>query len=290
LKYKKILNAIGLLFGLSGVVFVTFKLSAYTDNIDHWILGTGDWVLLIILAICYGFAGLFLASGWRFILIYLGPNVRFGWSVWAYGVSQLAKYVPGNIFHLAGRQAIGAGAGISHGVLAKSTIGELLIIALAACFFIILPLPYFVPAVSEFESCVLFLSLLALALYVMFVWLGASLTKAFVHYICFLALSGLIFVGIAFLILPDEMISFNNILPLLGAYVVAWLVGLVTPGAPAGVGVREVVLLFLLNGLIPESKLLLLVLLGRVVTVIGDLFFYIYAVSFARTWRVLKKL
>ena len=31
-----------------------------------------------------------------------------------------------------------------------------------------------------------------------------------------------------------------------GAYVIAWLAGLVTPGAPAGVGVRELVMYALL--------------------------------------------
>jgi uncharacterized membrane protein YbhN (UPF0104 family) len=62
---------------------------------------------------------------------------------------------------------------------------------------------------------------------------------------------------------------------LCSAYVVAWLIGLVTPGAPAGVGVRELILVFLLQGLVGESELLLTVVLGRVVTVTGDFLFFL---------------
>jgi uncharacterized membrane protein YbhN (UPF0104 family) len=62
-----------------------------------------------------------------------------------------------------------------------------------------------------------------------------------------------------------------------GAYVVAWLIGLITPGAPAGVGVRELVLLFLLKDTITEAELVLVVLLGRTVTVTGDLLAFVFA-------------
>ena len=64
-------------------------------------------------------------------------------------------------------------------------------------------------------------------------------------------------------------------LPLCGAYVLAWLIGLLTPGAPAGVGVRELVLLFLLKGEISETDLVFAVLLGRIMTVGGDVFIYV---------------
>jgi len=62
-----------------------------------------------------------------------------------------------------------------------------------------------------------------------------------------------------------------------GAYVLAWLAGFVTPGAPAGLGIRELVLLFLLQGLVGGPDLLLVILLGRVITVSGDLVFFILA-------------
>ena len=62
-----------------------------------------------------------------------------------------------------------------------------------------------------------------------------------------------------------------------GSYVVAWLACLVTPGAPAGVGIREVVLFTLLNPVVSEADLLAAIIFGRIVTVGGDVLFYLTA-------------
>jgi len=56
------------------------------------------------------------------------------------------------------------------------------------------------------------------------------------------------------------------------------------PGAPAGVGVRELVLLFLLKNVVAEAELLLAVVLGRLVTVMGDLLFL--GVTFFQTQKL----
>ena len=62
-----------------------------------------------------------------------------------------------------------------------------------------------------------------------------------------------------------------------GAYVIAWLAGLVTPGAPAGVGIREIVLYAILHPFINEADLLTAIVFGRIITVVGDVLFYILA-------------
>lgn len=56
---------------------------------------------------------------------------------------------------------------------------------------------------------------------------------------------------------------------------VAWLLGLLVPGAPAGIGIREAALIYLLNGVVPQVEVLTSVMLARAVTVIGDLLFFI---------------
>jgi hypothetical protein len=89
--------------------------------------------------------------------------------------------------------------------------------------------------------------------------------------------SGAVFVVLLKLIGDCEGLRFRQWLTVIGAYVVAWLAGLVTPGAPAGVGVREMLLLLFLKGLVSEIDLLLVVLLGRLVSVVGDLLFFLAA-------------
>lgn len=47
------------------------------------------------------------------------------------------------------------------------------------------------------------------------------------------------------------------------------------PGAPAGIGVRETVLVLLLGSYMIEADLLMAVLIGRIVTVFGDVIFFL---------------
>ena len=59
-----------------------------------------------------------------------------------------------------------------------------------------------------------------------------------------------------------------------GMAALAWMAGFVTPGAPAGLGVREAVLLALLERLLTPQQALLVVVLWRVVTTLGDVVFF----------------
>jgi uncharacterized membrane protein YbhN (UPF0104 family) len=87
----------------------------------------------------------------------------------------------------------------------------------------------------------------------------------------------MVFVGLLVLFVNEGSVTASQFFLSCGAFVIAWLAGLVTPVAPAGIGVREFVLLFLLKGLVLESDLLVTVLLSRVVTVAGDVLFFLAA-------------
>ena len=76
-----------------------------------------------------------LAYAWWNLLEQFGASVSKRWAAKIYGLSQLAKYVPGNIFHLAGRQAMGMSAGVGGRILAKSALWELGIILIAGAVF-----------------------------------------------------------------------------------------------------------------------------------------------------------
>lgn len=57
---------------------------------------------------------------------------------------------------------------------------------------------------------------------------------------------------------------------LTAAFALAWLLGFVVPGAPAGLGVREGVLTLLLASVVEQSHILALVIAIRLMSVIGD--------------------
>lgn len=261
---------------MAGIVFVGFRLHSYWGSLDKSRLDAATLLVSIGLAIIYAASNIFLAWSWKELLAHLKAPLPWQTSIKIYGVSQLARYLPGNIFHLAGRQALGMAAGISASALAKSTVLELGLIAFAGALFLALVLPVFWQGLPIASGLLLWSAMLAIAaIGLNKVW-GCHIKKAFLLQVLFLSVSGVVFVVLV------ERLSGQHVRPSLwmmagGAYVVAWLVGLVTPGAPAGVGVREMVLIFLLGHAIPETELLPAVVVSRLVTVAGDVLFFIGA-------------
>ena len=262
---------------MAGMVFVGFRLYSYSLEVNILQIATTSWMFIVILSIIYGAANFFLANAWWHLLQNFRLPVSPLESTRIFGISQLAKYVPGNIFHLAGRQALGMAAGLPPQALAKSMVWELGLLAVAATQFGWLILPLIMPHFSESTALYLFLASVGLSGAVIQVIFGQHFVYSFLWKMLFMLVSGLIFIILLSIISDGEGLTVWNWLTIGGTYIAAWLVGFVTPGAPAGVGVREFILLFMLNGMVGETNLLLAVLLGRLVTVVGDLSFFAFA-------------
>jgi uncharacterized membrane protein YbhN (UPF0104 family) len=268
------LNRIGKTLGTIGVFFVVFQLYQYQSQLNLAKLGTNSYLVIATLAVVYGASNLLLAVGWRNILLQLSVHTSCRWAIWVYATSQLAKYVPGNIFQYAGRQVLGLAAGIGNGPLAKASILELAIIALAGILFVPLALPAFLPEMNTGTATILYFSIVTVSSCIAYKIWGKKLVFTIFYYISFLLLSGLLF-SVTFYVASGEKWNWNEVSLLSGAYVLAWLAGLLTPGAPAGLGVREVVLISLLSGIATAPVVLLSVVLGRIITVLGDLMFFL---------------
>jgi len=278
---KTWLNIIGGALGLIGIVFVGLRLNAYADRIDFSRFTITAWLFISFLAVVYGTANIMFARAWWHLLGHLKVRADWVWALKAYGQSQLAKYIPGNIFHLAGRQALGMAAGIPVRPLAKSVMWELGVHVVAGAIFGCLCLPLVWPDFSLMLSLLLFIVVVALLFVALYSFFSSSVAIALLWQLVFLAVSGAVFFSVLSVVVPTSVVL-PAVTTICGAYVIAWLAGLVTPGAPAGVGVREMLLLFFLGGQIGQADLLLAVLLGRVVTVFGDLLFFMAAIVFCR--------
>lgn len=276
---KRILHWTGSILSIVGVIFVAIKLSEYSGRIPSSLFTFGNLLSLFGLAVVYATANLLLALAWKTLLQHLGIVVNFVWAIRTYGISQLAKYVPGNIFHLAGRQAIGQAAGLPAWPLAKSTVWELGLLSVTGAMFCVLALPYFIPKFSILPAAVSFICLLGIVLVTLRKYVGSSIARAVELYAVFLTISGLIFTVLLMLLITKCSIPPLQTILICGTFVVAWLAGMITPGAPAGIGVRELALVLLLKGIVSETDLLLAVLLSRLVTVGGDFLFYLVALA-----------
>ncbi len=275
---KRILHCAGSGFAIVGVGFVALRLHDHWSSLDLSQISPVAWLVIAGLAILYGLASslLFTLTWWN-LLKSFDIHVARLWAFHVYGVSQLAKYVPGNIFHLAGRQVMGMSVGAPSGKLLKSIIWELGLAATAGSMYGWLILPAILPEFSSLLSIILLVISVGVAVFLLSRLFGLLVSKAFGSLLLLQAISGGIFIILLDVIAHGSLFSPQTYLLIGGSYIIAWLVGLVTPGAPAGAGVRELILLLLLKSIVKEADLLVAVVLGRIITVLGDLLFFMMA-------------
>ena len=272
---KKSLTWIGSGLGLLGLAFVALKLVEYAEQIDLGKYSPTTWSAIATLSLIYGFASICMAFAWRHVLRFLNLHVNLRWAVAVYGTSQLAKYVPSNIFQFAGRQVLGTAAGLPTWPLLKSVFWELASLASAGALLGALALPALIAEISIWMAVALYGVAAAVAFLFIRNLFGKSLALAWLWHSAFLLVAGCSFVVVLRLVTGTWLGEISLII--CGAYLVAWLAGLVTPGAPAGVGVREIVLYALLHTMVDQADLITAIVLGRIVTVCGDVVFYLIA-------------
>jgi hypothetical protein len=208
------------------------------------------------------------------------------------GITQMGKYLPGNIGQHLGRVAMSLDAGLPKAPLAASLVIEILLAIAAAAATAIAALalsPAGLAAIGAGQRHVLAVAALlvvgALILGSLFVrvlprWLrksqvipgalpgAATLTGAFALYVLTLLLSGAALYAIARTAAPaiDDGVAFAT-----GTFALAWVAGFVAPGAPAGLGVREGVMALLLAPAHGDAAALEIIVALRIATTAGDL-------------------
>ncbi|MDF2617672.1 MAG: hypothetical protein K0S00_331 [Xanthobacteraceae bacterium] len=279
---KRLFHWLGTGLALIGGGFVALRLHDYAGEIDIARILPVQWIALGGLAVFYGAASVLLALAWRRLLAFCGVATSIRWTVGAYGSSQLAKYIPGNIFQFAGRQAIGMAAGYRGWALARSTLWELGLISWTAGVFALLAVHLAVGEIPIVATLLAFALALAGSMALVARLFSPHVAVAMGEQALFLSCSGAVFVGCLLISMPEASTPFDLLPAVAGAFVIAWLVGMATPGSPAGLGVRELVLLFLLTGIGCEPDVLLAIVLGRIVNVAGDALFFALGVFLGR--------
>jgi hypothetical protein len=241
-------------------------------------------------ALLYGTAGFLLSSAWYQLLGSGGATASLRCHHAVYGRTQIAKYLPGNVFHLVGRQVMGRQLGHGQGRLARASLleGALLVLIAAA---LSLPLVWRwldqeVLWIGAFAASVL--ALLAVRLvrrrHDSALWrpgAGADrdgtgavlrLLRAAAMYILFFLVVAAIFWMLALSVNESgrPAIEFAGSVTVVA---LAWLAGFVTPGSSAGIGVREAMLIAALEGTLGAPASALVALALRLVTIGGDVVF-----------------
>jgi len=262
-------------------------------------------VLLAIVA----YVGCILATGvaWGWILGGLGSPSSAGQAVRILSISQFAKYLPGNVGHHVGRAVLAGLEGHRAGLVSLS---------------IALEVGWTMAATLAVSSAALLLSgetpglrlygamgsiayvLLAAVLLLPFAmaWglrhlparlrgklLGggvATMPRGGTWLACF-AVYGTIplVIGAVMAMLETWVVGSGagHWLYFAGVFGVAWFAGFVVPGAPAGLGVRDALMLEVLRPVIGDGPAAAITLLVRVVTTLGDVLLFCGGVA-AQWW------
>lgn len=274
---KRWIKLLGLLLGLAATAaFIVYAhralqgqdLSIYTTPaaLRGLVLCTLLYILSLPLA----------AMAWRKLLAWQGVEKPTPELTRIMAVSQIGKYVPGNIGAHVGRGFLGHAAGIPMKALSFALLAEAGLVAYVGVAVGIIAMGWFAMAKVGITPFILVLGLLC----VPFLMSRISPSQRLIPPVGIIApaalayvlLFGLIALGLWCLaahLLPDHAPSF----PLLCAvFSLSWVAGFFTPGAPAGMGVREVAMLAMLQGHsgLSEPAALSLIIGFRLATVAGD--------------------
>ncbi|SHJ01119.1 lysylphosphatidylglycerol synthase domain-containing protein [Desulfofundulus thermosubterraneus] len=257
-------------------------------------LGWSAHTLLVLLfttflsALCVGLGGVI----WQVLLRSLGVNTAWQRIQVIYSVGQFAKYLPGNVGQHFGRVFMAREVGIPTSATVQTMFQEIswgVAVGAGLTLFSLLYLiePGKLPGVRIISIALLFLATLFLP------WVAIRLINGFfpslgsrftggerlvvptlgtlvkvigLFLLCFLLVGIVLDVQARFLFGQTE----SRILVLTSLFAVSWIAGYLTPGAPAGLGVRESVLVLLLSSLYGSGVAVGLSLTLRVATTLGD--------------------
>lgn len=294
-KRKKIADCLGKVLMALSLCFVFVRL--YRLKIDFSALREPKIILCLIGLVFMHAANIILASSLCYsecLKIFIDRKIPYVKVIKVYCRSNILKYIPGNVMHFVGRNQLAVDEGVSHAGVAAATLTEMICLLLSAALITLISRrdvirtfvgEYGVSGKIRFAAiAVCVLAILALACVFVFRKKIKRLTDtlrqkmnsrnaARLSAATGLCAFRLILNGIVFLLCLTVLSGgvdgslYGSIITL---FIVSWVIGFITPGAPGGMGIRETVMCFFLGNLIGESTILYAAVVYRFVTILGD--------------------
>ena len=276
---KHIAAIIGKMLGIAGLLFVFYKLSQeYTlqSFTAQFSLLLPQLPLLFLINLASTLLGIY---AWHLMLQnYATHPFAYKTSYYYFAKTEIAKYLPGNLFHFVGRQALASSIGITQKEMAKiSILFSFLLLAATVfsssfCTFFSDNIPLYI-LVFMGVSCII---IAAIVYYTYSSFPIREKIKMNLILALSITLQG-IMLGIIISVQTDN-ISMGLFCKVVGIYIISWLIGFITPGASGGLGVREgafIAIATLLHLHIDSQTIIFSVLLVRVINIITDVIIYL---------------
>ena len=306
---KKIVSYVGTALMIVSMVFVAQRLrntAGGEGGINFEVL-TSHWIIagLLLVAITEGL-GIF-AAGLNFRALVRnvsGVTLKRILTIKVYTESNVYKYIPGGVMYVAGRNRLAVEVDeLAHSKVVLATIIEgicmvigvvvvatvfayshvarlfeylgiipIIIFALGLLLLIAIPIIYVLRhriggLIKNLTS-----SMETISWLVVVKRLGFSILLMFLYSVTFLIT----------LVLMGQDIDISLGFAIIGLYLLSWLAGFLTPGAPSGLGIREAVMVMFLTGFVDDTILVAAMVMHRVLTVIGDILAFLTAWTISR--------
>ncbi|MBD2212143.1 UPF0104 family protein [Nostoc linckia FACHB-104] len=291
--WKKILRWI--IFG-GTLVFLGKALKDHWQEVTNIEIDAPGWAILAIATGVTLLAHTWAGWIWTWILKELNQPVVSIQLIQVYLKTNIAKYLPGNIWHHYGRIVAAKNATGSTGAATLSVVLEPLLMAAAALIIVLV----FGTQLTAANTNILLLILQFLCLAAVLCALHPWFLNPAIHFVHklkakkldrqasdsssnlgierypirpllgelgFLGLRGAGFILTLFALGP---LSAEQIPLLLGAFSLAWLLGFVVPGAPGGLGVFEATAIALLQNHFPAAVVISAIALYRLISIIAE--------------------
>ncbi|MBP5378778.1 MAG: flippase-like domain-containing protein [Ruminococcus sp.] len=221
-----------------------------------------------------------------------GQKIPYSAAMPVFTRSNIYKYLPGNVFQYVGRNQLAADMKISHVDVACATVLDVLFCVFWTGVVSVLLLGSRIGSLFEKYGKNLFIVAAAgiLLLTAAFIVLRLKFrdklkaylsrySKAFeknnrpqllggiFYFLAHNCVSAAMYMGCVALIVPQA--DMKEVAALTGAFLFAWIIGFVTPGAPGGIGIREGVMLFVCGEKFAD-RIVLFVLVMRIASVFAD--------------------
>jgi uncharacterized membrane protein YbhN (UPF0104 family) len=297
---RRSLQILGIILTLIGLGFAFQRI---------WAIGHSNWeklltfhVLVIILVggLAHGVNYFLMGLAWQKLLVWFGESKSKPLICLAiYGRTQIAKYLPGNIFHYPSRHLMGNRAGFHHPALVGAMVYEIMGVLVAGGAISLIGFP---KGIINGNSIIMRVAILPLILIFPFiiqyvlvhfsigqrfdfpekpVWeVVKGLYPVWAIYTFFFIFEGLILWGI---IGGCTGLWFNvPLLYIFSAFSIPWVIGFITPGSPAGLGVRDALMILILTNFIGAPTAAFVTLVSRLVVTLGDVIFFLLSFPLGR--------
>jgi len=299
-KLKKAAHFVGTALMLVALTWVGYRLVQEISGLESTYLSWETAIDIAVCALVYAIIQVLISAAWG--TIYSGTsdhNARLMEVVNLYGRSHIVKYIPGNVLQLVQRQLIGARYGWSQASMAMASFLEI-VLQVSACLILILLLGlHQIGDKLGVHNQLLPLFIIALVgvvvMWIMFFFapllplvhriidphrlkrlaLGPSIPIALTLLLTFFVLKSSLFWYLGYRVGIEH--SLENLDLIMASFLVAWVIGYLALGAPGGLGVREALIVLLLESTLGPAEAILLATMFRVVNVMGDIIYFLFA-------------